>query len=113
LNTPGRGPGFKEFGLQHIVVLSEQGINDDLCQFGLCIPSWGEFLEGKKYLVFAERLDKDLVVRRFSRTVSLFKASEDLKELQRMSSPFYRLQVKRRTEQALGADSPQRFFYSQ
>jgi len=102
-----KGAGFQEFGIPGLVVLSDQGRNDDCLWSDHCLTGWGEFLEGRKYLVFAEETsDKDLVVWWYSRTVPLFKASEDLKELQRMSSPFYGLRLNRRAEQALGADSP-------
>jgi hypothetical protein len=102
-----KGAGFQEFGVPDVVVLSNQGM------FGDCF-SWGSFTEGKKYLVYAkETPEKDLIVEIGNRTTLLFKASEDLKELQKMSSPFYRYRFKQvipakppRAEQALAADSP-------
>ncbi len=89
-----KGAGFQEFGTLSLVVLSDQGINDDCLRNCYCF-SWGSFREGSKYLVFAEETaEKDLVVWSYSQTSPLVKASEDLKELQKMSSPFYRFRVK-------------------
>src|SRR6266849_6866006 len=82
-----KGAGFQEFGAPGVVLLSDQGMG------GSCF-SWGSFREGKKYLVYAEETgEKDLIVQLGNRTALFFKASEDLKELQRMSNPFYRFRV--------------------
>jgi len=82
-----KGAGFQEFGAPGVVLLSDQGMG------GSCF-SWGSFSEGKKYLVYAEETgEKDLIVQLGNRTALFFKASEDLKELQRMSNPFYRFRV--------------------
>ena len=89
-----KGAGFQEFGTLSLLVLSDLGFNDDCLGNCWCF-SWGSFLEGRKYLVFAEETaEKDPVVRWYSQTAPLDKASEDLKELQKMSSPFYRFRVK-------------------
>ena len=73
-----KGAGFREVGMPEVVVLSDQGEGGD------CF-SWGTFLEGEKYLVFArETSDKNLIVELGSRTVLLRKASDDLKELRRL-----------------------------
>jgi len=83
-----KGAGFREVGAPGVVVLSHQGGNGD------CF-SWGSFTEGRKYLVYAkETAEKDLIVDLGNRTTLLSKASEDLKELQKMSSPFYRFKFK-------------------
>jgi len=83
-----KGAGFQEFGAPELVVLSDQGID------GSCFD-WGSFSEGRKYLVYAEEtVEKDLIVSLGNRTALLFKSSEDLKELQRISNPFYRFRVK-------------------
>jgi hypothetical protein len=85
-----KGAGFQEFGAPGVVVLSDQGMD------GSCF-SWGSFREGGKYLVYAEATtENELIVRLGNRTALLFKSSEDLKELQRMSNPFYRFSFKRR-----------------
>jgi hypothetical protein len=84
-----KGAGFREFGVPELVVLSDQGVG------GSCF-SWGSFIEAKKYLVYAdETSEKNLIVRLGSRTVSLSAASEDLKELETMSRPFFKFQIKR------------------
>jgi hypothetical protein len=84
-----KGAGFREFGAPEIVVLSNQGMG------GSCF-SWGSFSEGRKYLVYAEETaEKDLVVQVGNRTAYLGNASEDLKELEKMSHPFFKFQYKR------------------
>ena len=84
-----KGAGFQSLGAPGIVVLSNQGRSGD------CY-SWGSFTVGRKYLVYAdENAHKDLVVRAGNRTSFLPNASDDLKELQRMSSPFYGFRVDR------------------
>lgn len=81
-----KGAGFREFGVTELVVLSNQG------RGGSC-SSWGSFSEGRKYLVYAEETaENNLVVQPGNRTAYLSNASEDLKELERMSSPFFRSQ---------------------
>ena len=108
-----KGAGFQEFGAPRLVVLSDQGMDGEWV-------SWGSFSEGSKYLVYAETtVEKDLVVGVASRTALLFKVSEDLKELQRMSNPLYGFRVKPvahnnppRAEQALGTDSPCAGFFA-
>lgn len=107
-----KGAGFQEFGLPSLMVLSDQGMGAEL--FPEWSFSWGSFSEGKKYLVYAEKTtEKDLVVRVWSRTAWLSKASEDLKELQKMTNPLYGLRVgpvapnnPPRAEEAVQADSP-------
>jgi hypothetical protein len=82
-----KGAGFQEYGAPGIVVLSDQ-------EGGSCF-SGGSFTEGRKYLVYAtETIRKDLIVGPGNRTTLLSLASEDLKELQKISSPFYRFRVK-------------------
>ena len=77
-----KGAGFREFGFPEFVVLSQQGEGGD------CF-SWGVFLEGKKYLVYAdETLEKDLIVGVGNRTDLLSKAAADLTELRRLDFPF-------------------------
>jgi hypothetical protein len=73
-----RGAGFREVGSQNLVVLSDQG------QASNCF-SWGTFVEGEKYLVYADETpDKDLIVQLGNRTALLSKAAGDLKELRRL-----------------------------
>ena len=73
-----KGAGFREVGLHDFVVLSDQGKASD------CF-SWGKFVEGEKYLVYADETpDKDLVVQLGNRTALLSNASADLKELRRL-----------------------------
>jgi hypothetical protein len=80
-----KGAGFREVGAPEIVVLSNQDL--DTCF------SWGSFIEGRKYLVYAnETADKNLVVQLGTRTAPLANASEDLKKLERMSSPSFKFQ---------------------
>src|ERR1044071_8859635 len=83
-----KGAGFQEFGLPEFVVLLEVS---ELSKLGI-EPSFPtvSFSENKTYLVFAEeRPDKkNLVVGFLSRTKPLWDASEDLKELRRVSGPF-------------------------
>jgi hypothetical protein len=84
-----KGAGFREIGATDLVVLSDQGMG------GSCF-SWGSFSEGRKYLVYAEETpEKNLIVELGSRTASLSNASEDLKELEKMSHPFVKFQFKR------------------
>ena len=86
-----KGAGFREFGVPEIVLLSDQG--------GGCF-SWGTFLEGHKYLVYAdETAQKDLTVQLGKRTASLANAEEDVKELDRMARPSLRLPPRSRTKE--------------
>jgi hypothetical protein len=82
-----KGRGFKD-SLQEINVLSDQGRAGCL--------SWGLFVEGSKYLVYAgETEEKNLAVL-FScnRTASLNSASEDLRELEKLSKSSFKVQFK-------------------
>jgi predicted metalloprotease len=99
-----KGAGFQELAEPKLIVLSKQGRDDCgldvealiLCNSRLAWLSLGSFSEGRKYLVYAEEsAEKDLIVQLTSRTVPLFKASEDLKELEGISNPFYGLRVNR------------------
>lgn len=73
-----KGAGFREVGLHDFVVLSDQGQASDCFR-------WGNFVEGEKYLVYADETpDKDLVVQLGNRTALLSNASADLKELRRL-----------------------------
>ena len=75
-----KGAGFREVGLSEFVVLSLQGEGGD------CF-SWGVFLEGEKYLVFAEEnSDKSFVMLAGNRTTILSRAADDLKELRRLDA---------------------------
>jgi hypothetical protein len=60
---------------QEIIVLSEQGKS-------WCF-SWGPFIEGRKYLVYAEATEGDnlAVLFRCNRTTVLANASQDIKQL--------------------------------
>jgi len=85
-----KGAGFREIGTPELVVLSNQGAG------GSCF-SWGSFSEGRKYLVYADETgEKNLIVELGSRTASLSGASKDLKELEKMSQPFFKFQSKRK-----------------
>lgn len=69
-----KGAGFQDVGIPDLVVLSFQGS-------GPC-ESWLGFVEGRKYLVYAEETpEKDLIVGLGSRTMALDLASDDLKKL--------------------------------
>ena len=73
-----KGAGFREVGLHDLVVLSDQGQVSDCFR-------WGKFIEGEKYLVYADETpDKQLVVQLGNRTTLLSNASADLKELRRL-----------------------------
>jgi hypothetical protein len=79
-----KGAGFREFGVTELVVLSNQVIGDS------CF-SWGAFSEGRKYLVYAQETpEKNLIVELGNRTALLAKASDDLRELEKMSHPFFK-----------------------
>jgi hypothetical protein len=84
-----KGAGFREIGATDLVVLSNQGMG------GSCF-SWGSFSEGRKYLVYAEETEeKNLIVELGNRTASFSNASEDLKQLEKMSHPFFKFQSQR------------------
>jgi hypothetical protein len=78
-----KGAGFQEVTVPEIILLSDQG------RAG-CF-SWGSFVEGSKYLVYAEETKDGNMGVLFScnRTASLTTASKDLKELERMSKPSF------------------------
>jgi hypothetical protein len=80
-----RGAGFEAHVIApEITVLSDQG------RAGC--SSWGTFVEGEKYLVYAEETGgKDLAVPGCSRTAPVASAAADLKELERMSGPHSRI----------------------
>jgi hypothetical protein len=83
-----KGAGFLDTTIPEINVLADQG------RYG-CF-SWGSFLEGRKYLVYATQTDeKDLAVRVCSRTVSFDNAADDLKELRATQNPFFKFERKR------------------
>ena len=80
-----KGAGFREIGLRGLVVYSGQG------RTGQCIevPSSPEFIEGRKYLVYAnETSEKDLIITYPSRVMPLALADDDLRELRRLESQF-------------------------
>jgi hypothetical protein len=72
-----------------MAILSDQG--------GAGCFSWGAFVEGGRYLVYAEETgEKNLAVLfSWNRTAALAYASEDLKELERMSQPSFDFNPKR------------------
>jgi hypothetical protein len=80
-----RGAGFEVHIIApEISILSDQG------RAG-CF-SWGSFVEGEKYLVYAEETrGKDLAVPGCSRTAPVADAAGDLRELERMSGPHSRI----------------------
>lgn len=84
-----KGAGFLDFTVPEIIVLSDQGRSG-------CF-SWGSFLEGRRYLVYAEETNekKLAVLSGCNRTVSLANASDDLKELERMSRLLFKFRSKR------------------
>lgn len=74
-----KGAGFQDVTVRGLVVLSDQGR-------GGCF-SWGSFIAGRKYLVYAEETkDKNLAVL-FScnRTTALANAAKEVKELEKLS----------------------------
>jgi hypothetical protein len=77
-----------------VTILSDQGRAGCL--------SWGTFLKGEKYLVYAEKsgsarapLKTLAVLFSCNRTASLAAAAKDIKELEEMSRPSYRFNRKR------------------
>jgi hypothetical protein len=85
-----KGAGFLDTTIPEISVLSDQG------RAG-CF-SWGPFLEGRKYLVYAAQTNEEDLAVLFScnRTSALDDASDDLRELRRMQSPFFRFERQRK-----------------
>lgn len=84
-----KGAGFQDATVPEITVLSDQG------RAG-CF-SWGSFLEGRKYLVYAEETKGKNLAVLFScnRTASLADASADVTELEKMSKPSFRNPTRR------------------
>lgn len=70
-----KGVGFLGINITEVIILSDQGRAGCL--------SWGSFLEGEKYLVYAQETDEKHLAALFfcNRTASLDLASEDLKAL--------------------------------
>lgn len=85
-----KGAGFQEIGLPKLVVISEQVIKT-APGFYDCYPSVS-FTESKKYLVYANETEgNNLLVGIANRTMPLWKASEDLKELKKRDALFTRV----------------------
>ena len=84
-----KGAGFLDTTISEISVLSDQGRSG-------CF-SWGPFLEGRKYLVYAIQTEGKNFAVLFScnRTASLDNASDDLRELRALQNPFFRFERKR------------------
>ena len=84
-----KGAGFLDTTIPEISVLSDQGRSG-------CF-SWGPFLEGRKYLVYAIQTDERNLAVLFScnRTASLDNASDDLRELRAIQNPFFKFERKR------------------
>jgi hypothetical protein len=84
-----KGAGFLDTTIPEISVLSDQGRTG-------CF-SWGPFLEGRKYLVYAIQTEEKNLAVLFScsRTASLAQASDDLKELRALQNPFFKFERKR------------------
>ena len=77
-----KGAGFREIGLPELAVISEQVIKT-APGFWDCFPS-PSFSEGNKYLVYAnETEDRNLIVGIANRSMPLWEASDDLKELKK------------------------------
>lgn len=77
---------FVEAVVPEIVLLNDQAAG------GSCF-SWGTFIEGRKYLVYAdETTGKDLGVKVGNRSAPLAGAAKDLNELDKMSRPFLKPQ---------------------
>ena len=84
-----KGAGFLDTIIPEISVLSDQGRSG-------CF-SWGLFLEGRKYLVYAIQTEGKNLAVLFScnRTASLANASDDLRELRALQNPFLKFERKR------------------
>ncbi len=84
-----KGAGFLDTAIPEISVLSDQGRSG-------CF-SWGPFLEGRKYLVYAIQTEGKNLAVLFScnRTASLADASADLRELRALQNPFFKFERKR------------------
>lgn len=83
-----KGAGYLDTTIAEIKILSDQG------RAG-CF-SWGPFLEGRKYLVYAVQTDGDNLAVLFScnRTTPISDAADDLKVLRAMESPFFKFERK-------------------
>ena len=82
-----KGAGFQDVGLPELVVISEQLLSGPEW-FTACL-TFPSFLEGKKYLVYAnETKDKSLVVGEGNGSKPLWNATEDLKGLKKQEAPF-------------------------
>ena len=82
-----KGAGFLDTTVAEIQVLSDQG------RAG-CY-SWGPFLEGGKYLVYAiQNGDNLAVLFSCNRTTSISNAADDLRVLRAMESPFFKFERK-------------------
>ena len=83
-----KGAAFLDTTIAEITILSDQGRSG-------CF-SWGPFLEGKKYLVYAIQTDGENLAVLFScnRTTSLANAADDLRVLRAMENPFFKFQRK-------------------
>lgn len=79
-----KGVGFLDVLLAEVTVLSDQGR-------GACF-SWGTFVKGGQYLVYARKTRTGQLATMFScnRTAALEDASDDIKQLRRIQSPFFR-----------------------
>jgi hypothetical protein len=84
-----KGAGFLDTIIPEISVLSDQGRSG-------CF-SWGPFLEGRKYLVYAIQTDGENLAVLFScnRTASLGDVSDDLRKLRAIQNPFFKFERKR------------------
>ena len=84
-----KGAGFLDTLIPEISVLSDQGRSG-------CF-SWGPFLEGRKYLVYAIQTEGKNLAVLFScnRTAPLANASDDLRELRALQNPFFKFERKR------------------
>ena len=100
-----KGAGFLDTTIPEISVLSDQGRSG-------CF-SWGPFLEGRKYLVYALQTDgKNLaVLLSCNRTASLSDVSDDLRELRAMQNPFFKFKRKPNSlERSFIEDAPNKRF---
>lgn len=83
-----KGAGFLDTIIPEISVLSDQGRSG-------CF-SWGPFLEGRKYLVYAIQTEGKNLAVLFScnRTTSLDNGSDDLRELRALQNPLFKFERK-------------------
>ncbi len=79
-----KGASFLDIPALEITILSDQGR-------GGCL-SWGPFVKGERYLVYAEETKEKNIAVLFScnRTASVTNAVEDLKELGKMSNSSFK-----------------------